>query len=240
VNAAIEDNCNVIRYALTKPEVPSKHNAFLAVLTRRSLLLPENNPGIAPATPNPGNPDDPLDSDKMQLETAETTESSPISATPDLFIDTSQQIPTQKSTNPLQRFSRAVGQISTPKTPSSGTQSQNQPSATEIVPNTPSPIPNAPFNEEHHSRPTTRQENHPTFAYLSIHETFFNDNDNDDDHKNNKDKPPQVPLASLDALASSTRTNFTYPLIEDKTRTLLKYAKTANLWKLSYPTDLLS
>jgi hypothetical protein len=59
VNAAIEDNCNVIRYDLTKPEVPSKHNAFLAVLTCRSSLLPENNPEIAPATPNPGNPDIP-------------------------------------------------------------------------------------------------------------------------------------------------------------------------------------
>jgi hypothetical protein len=71
VNAAIEDNCNVIRYALTKPDVPSRHNASLAVLTRRLSLLPENNPEIAPATPNPGNPDNPLDSDKMQLGTAE-------------------------------------------------------------------------------------------------------------------------------------------------------------------------
>jgi hypothetical protein len=45
----------------------------------------------------------------MQLETAETTKNSPTSATPSLApIDTSQKIPTQKSTNPLQRFSRAV------------------------------------------------------------------------------------------------------------------------------------
>ena len=56
VNAAIEDNCNVIRYALTKPKLPSKHNAFLAVLTRRSSLLPENNPEIAPATSEGANP----------------------------------------------------------------------------------------------------------------------------------------------------------------------------------------
>jgi hypothetical protein len=109
---------------LTNPQVPSKHNAFLAVLTCRLSLLPENNPGIAPATPNPGNPDIPSDSDATQLETAETTENSPISATPALFIDTSQQIPTQESTNPLQRFSRAVGQILTPKTPSSDTKSK--------------------------------------------------------------------------------------------------------------------
>jgi hypothetical protein len=95
VNAAIEDDCNVITYALTKPQVPSKHNAFLAVLTCRLSLLPENNPGIAPATSNPGNPDFPSDSDKTQLETAETTKNSPISATPALFINTFQQIPTQ-------------------------------------------------------------------------------------------------------------------------------------------------
>ena len=134
MNAAIEDNCNVIRYDLTKPEVPSKHNAFLAVLTRRLSLLPENNPEIAPATPNPGNTDIPSDSDETQLETAETTENSPTSATPALIIDTSQQIPTQKPTNPLQRFSRAVGQILTPETPSLDTQAQNQPPATENTP----------------------------------------------------------------------------------------------------------
>jgi hypothetical protein len=239
VNAAIEDNCNVIRYDLTKPEVPSKHNAFLAVLTRRLSLLPENNPEIAPATPNPGNTDITLDSDKTQLETTETTKTSPISATFALFIDTSQQIPTQKSTNPLQRFSRAIGQILTPKTPFSDTQAQNQPSTTGNVPNTPTPVPNAPLTEEHHSRPTTRQENHPTFAYLPIHETFFDDNDDNNNHENDEDEPPQAPLASPDALTSSTRTDFTYPPIEDLTRTLLKYAKTANLRKLSYPTDLL-
>jgi hypothetical protein len=181
-----------------------------------------------------------LDSDETQPERTETTENSPTSTTPALIIDTSQQIPTQKPTNPLQRFSRAVGQILTPKTPSSDTQAQNQPSATRNVPNTPSPIPNPLLTEEHHPSPTTRQENHPTFAYPPIHEEFFNDNDNDDNHENDKDKPPQAPLASADALTSSTRTDFTYPPSEDLTRTLLKYAKTANLRKLSYPTDLLS
>jgi hypothetical protein len=79
------------------------------------------------------------------------------------------------------------------------------------------------------------------FAYPPpIHETFFDDNDDDDALENDDDEPPQVPLTSPDALTSSTRTDFTYPPIEDLTRTLLKYAKTANLWKLGYPTDLLS
>jgi hypothetical protein len=39
MNAAIEDSCNAIRYALTKPLVPSKHNAFLAVLTLRFVTF---------------------------------------------------------------------------------------------------------------------------------------------------------------------------------------------------------
>jgi hypothetical protein len=55
----------------------------------------------------------------MQIELAETIKDSPISATPALFIDTSQQIPTQKSTHPLQLFSCTVGHILIPKTPSS-------------------------------------------------------------------------------------------------------------------------
>ena len=106
--------------------------------------------------------------------------------TPALLVETSQQIPTQKSTNPLQRFSRAVGQILTPKTPSLDTQAQIQPSATGNVPNTPTPVPNAPLTEEHHPSPTTRQENHPTFAYPPIHETFFDDNDAYDDQETTK------------------------------------------------------
>jgi hypothetical protein len=34
-------------------------------------------------------------------------------------------------------------------------------------------VPNAPLTEEHHSRPTTRQENHPTFTYPPIHEILI-------------------------------------------------------------------
>jgi hypothetical protein len=109
---------------------------------------------------------------------------------------------TQNSTNPLQRFSRAVGQILTPKTPSLDTQEQSQPSASENVPNNPTPVANAPLTKERHSRPTTPQEDHPTLAYPPIHETFFDN------------KPPQVPLASPDALTSSSRTDFTYSPIE--------------------------
>jgi hypothetical protein len=120
--------------------------------------LPENNPEIAPETLNPGNPEIPLDSDKTQLGTAENIQNSPISATPVIDTTTDRQIATRKSTNPLQRISRAVGQILTPKTPPSDAQEQNQPSATKNVPNTPTSVPNAPLTKDHHSRPTTRQE----------------------------------------------------------------------------------
>jgi hypothetical protein len=46
VNAAIEDNCTVIRYALTKPQVPSKHlndhNTFMLGETPRKdeIIIP--------------------------------------------------------------------------------------------------------------------------------------------------------------------------------------------------------
>jgi hypothetical protein len=109
------------------------------------------------------------------------------------------------------------------------TQEQNQPSTTTNVPDNLTPVPNAPFTKHHHSRPKMRQKIHPTFAYPTIHETFFDKNVTNDDQENNKIKASQVPLASFDALTSSTRTNFTYPPIEDLTRMLLMYAKTANL-----------
>jgi hypothetical protein len=40
-----------------------------------------------------------------------------------------------------------------------------------------------------------RQEDHPTFAYLPIHGTFFDNNDDNNDHENDNDEPSQVPLA---------------------------------------------
>ncbi|KAI2496243.1 hypothetical protein MHU86_18247 [Fragilaria crotonensis] len=108
---------------------------------------------------------------------------------------------------------------------------QTQPPPAEIVPKTPTSRPNAPL-------PTKRSETHPTFAYPPRQETFFDDDDQDDEQEDDNG-PPQIPLGSPDALTSSTRTDFTYPPIEDLTRTLLKYAKTANLRKLNYPSDLL-
>jgi hypothetical protein len=65
-------------------------------------------------------------------------------------------------------------------------------------------------------------------------ETFFDDDaDHDSQHE-----PRHIPATSPDALTSSTRTDFTYTPIEDLTKTLLKYAKNANLCKLAYPTNL--
>jgi hypothetical protein len=169
--------------------------------------------------------------DETEHETSALPENSPISDTPALLIDTSQQNPTENPSNPLQRLSRAVGQILTPKTPLSDTADQNQPPPAEIVPKTQTSRPNAPL-------PTTRSEAHPTFAYPPRQETFFDDNEQDD-KQDDDNGPPQIPLGSPDVLTSSTRTDFTYPPIEDLTRTLLKYAKTANLQKLNYPSDLL-
>ncbi|KAI2511802.1 hypothetical protein MHU86_2534 [Fragilaria crotonensis] len=229
VNVATEDNCNVIRYDLEKQQCPLEHNA-LVVLTRRSSLLPENNPNRT-CNPNPENSDSSTEIDETEHETSAIPENSPISDTPAPFIDTLPQNPTENPSNPLQRLSRAVGQILTPKTPLSDTADQTQPPPAEIVPKTPTSRPNAPL-------PTKRSETHPTFAYPPRQETFFDDDDQDDEQEDDNG-PPQIPLGSPDALTSSTRTDFTYPPIEDLTRTLLKYAKTANLRKLNYPSDLL-
>ncbi|KAI2491524.1 hypothetical protein MHU86_23026 [Fragilaria crotonensis] len=84
------------------------------------------------------------------------------------------------------------------------------------------------------TRPTPRQATHATFTYPPTVETFF---DEDTDH-DSEQEPKHIQHTSPDALTSSTRTDFTYPPIEDLTKTLLKYAKNANLRKLSYPTDL--
>jgi hypothetical protein len=64
-------------------------------------------------------------------------------------------------------------------------------------------------------------------------ETFF---DNDSDHDIEED-PQHLKPTSL-VLTSSTHLDFTYPPIEDLTKTLLKYAKNAFLCKVAYPTDL--
>ncbi|KAI2494548.1 hypothetical protein MHU86_19963 [Fragilaria crotonensis] len=125
--------------------------------------------------------------------------------------------------NPLKRLSRTVTQILSPKSVQPDTQIE-----TSSSPKTDNP-----------SKPAAKDKpaKHPTFAYPPIHETFFTD---DEDNEDQQDDPPQIPLQSPDALTSSTRTDFTYPPIEDLTKTLLKYAKNANLRKLSYPTDLVA
>jgi hypothetical protein len=69
----------------------------------------------------------------------------------------------------------------------------------------------------------------PTLAQPLTNATFFDD-----------EEVPQIPLQSPAALTSSTRTDFTYPPIEDLSKALLKYAKNANLRKLPYPTDLVA
>ncbi|KAI2490290.1 hypothetical protein MHU86_24280 [Fragilaria crotonensis] len=110
----------------------------------------------------------------------------------------------------------------------------------KTIPKTQTSTTNAPSTENAPpEEANAHQEVHqPMFANTpTCRETFLDDNE----QENNDDDLPQTPLTSPDgALTSSTRTDFTYPPIEDLTRTLLKYAKIANLQELSFPTDLLS
>jgi hypothetical protein len=55
------------------------------------------------------------------------------------------------------------------------------------------------------------------FKYPPIDEILFDDDDPANEHS--QDIPSQVPLASPDAITSSTRTDFTYSPIEDVSRT---------------------
>jgi len=139
----------------------------------------------------------------------------------------------------LHRFSQAVGQILTPNAPSSDTKEQNQSSTARNISRTCQTSKTSALSSQNsHSRSKTHQEMLPTFNYPPILEALFNEKD--PDNGQDQDRLPQIPLASPDALTSSTRTDFTYPPNEDLTRTLLKYAKNANLQKLSYPTNLVS
>jgi hypothetical protein len=106
----------------------------------------------------------------------------------------------------------------TPKSSNPETDTQNDPKTQKSV----------------STRQTPRQVTHATFQYPPTVETFFDD---DTDH-DSQHEPKHIPATSPDALTSSTCTDFTYPPIEDLTKTLLKYAKNANLHKLAYPTDL--
>jgi hypothetical protein len=64
---------------------------------------------------------------------------------------------------------------------------------------------------------TPRQVTHATFQFPPTVETFF---DNDTNH-DSQHEPKHIPATTPDALMSSTQTNFTYPPIEDLTKTLL-------------------
>ena len=156
----------------------------------------------------------------------------------------------------LQRFSQAVTQILTPKTSVPPTPiDQHQQSPAQTLPVTEAQPP--PQSEDRHLSPTTSTApaatatnktpgkpaplqpsgdtpRHPTFNYPPRVETFFDDDSDSDE------EPKAIQQTSPDALTSSTRTDFTYPLVEDLTKTLLKYAQNANLKKLNYPTDLVA
>ena len=242
-------NCEIIRYQLDKQQLSStKHTAFLAVRTRSSITPTDTTPGIEPNTPIPTNPNIPTVNDELTgNETQNNTENSPaILDTNELNIDTFQNNPSENTENeqnpastilnPLQRISQAITGILTPKSPPTvNFENQTEPNITNIPP-TPTPVPN-PTSDTNDPPPLTRnrQQKHPTFVYPPIHETFF-----DDDTDNEDDEPPQIPITPADDLTSSTRTDFTYPPVEELTRILLKYAKNANLRKLTYPSDLAS
>jgi hypothetical protein len=118
----------------------------------------------------------------------------------------------------LNQFSRKVGQTLTPNAPSSDTKEQNQSPTARNLPGTrQTSKTNAPSSKNSSSRSKTHQEVHQTFKYPPIDETLFDDDDPANEHS--QDIPSQVPLASPDAITSSTRTDFTYSPIEDVSRT---------------------
>ncbi|KAI2508283.1 hypothetical protein MHU86_6088 [Fragilaria crotonensis] len=187
-------------------------DAFSGILTPKNVKLP-HNPDATDSNPQP-----------------------PISTT---FSTTPKIIPTKKfppqnsnpqPPNPSQNLSQPQNQHNkiiqppstksakpTQKSPNFGNDDQNPQNAPKSVA----------------TRPTPRQATHATFTYPPTVETFF---DEDTDH-DSEEEPKHIQHIP-DALTSSTRTDFTYPPIEDLTKTLLKYAKNANLRKLAYPTDL--
>ena len=83
------------------------------------------------------------------------------------------------------------------------------------------------------ARLTSRQATHVTSSYPPTVETFF---DKDTTHDSDQE-PKSIQHTSHDALTSSTWTDFTYSPVEDLTKTLLKYAKNASLYKLAYPSN---
>ncbi|KAI2504598.1 hypothetical protein MHU86_9810 [Fragilaria crotonensis] len=185
----------------SEPNILSNPPALMVVRTRRSSLQEENPPEIEPETADPDTSDNSSETDISRHETPNIDANQPSSDVQAQEIDTPAE-------NPLKRLSRTVTQILSPKSVQPDTQIE-----TSSSPKTDNP-----------SKPAAKDKpaKHPTFAYPPIHETFFTD---DEDNEDQQDDPPQIPLQSPDALTSSTRTDFTYPPIEDLTKTLLKYAK---------------
>ena len=274
----IDNVTPVVKYC-EQPSLPftGKHQAFLAVQTRRSSLRP--------STPAP-NDDPPTDIENPTTGGETSTTSSPTLSSEDDDItlilpqhpspesstnitpqdDTdSTDVELEPTTQPtaLQRISLAVSQILTPKptapldppateepapstsstTPApfihtlpstNSTNDDNEPHPTAAAPetSTASDVINTPPPKPKASQSTPR---HPTFSYPPRVDTFFTDEDS-----HNSEEPTAIQQTSPDAMTSSTRTDFTYPPIEDLTKTLLKYASTANLRKLVYPTDLVA
>ena len=198
----------------------------------------------------------------VQASSTQTTESSLVPPQHDMDDSTQTELEPITQPSALQRISLAVSQILTPK--SSPTEPVDLPApepAPTLQPAQPLPSSSNLHNEAEEDKepqpivtpapqatninttgtprplPARRRTTmHPTFSYPPRVDTFF---DNDD--SNNSDEEPAEIHQSLptnDDMTSSTRTDFTYPPIEDLTKTLLKYASTANLRRLAYPTDL--
>ena len=190
-----------------------------------------------------------------ELPSSQTTASSHIPSDNETTDEESNPV-TQPTT--LQRLSLAVTQILTPKQnpiPQDQTEVQPLPTSTKsneiptppqsqeptddqnpppTKPADPIPAPSTTPSNTQPLQPSGATPRHPTFNYPPRVETFFNaDSDSEEE-------PTKLQQTSPDALTSSTRTDFTYPPIEDLTKTLLKYANSANLKKLNYPTDLVA
>jgi hypothetical protein len=168
---------------------------------------------------------------RLSLEEQNPSVVEPATADPDPSDSSSETDIFQRETpNPLQCLSQAVLQILSLKSSETNIQGDIPPqNPTQTIPqhskSTPSDKPAHPARL-------------PMLAQSPTNATFF---DNDEEYEDQQDDEiPQTPLQSPAALTSSTRTDFTYPPIIDLTKTLLKYAKNANLCKLSYPTDLVA
>ena len=244
--------------------------AFLAVQTQRPSLCPSNpapdDPPIGIEQPHASETtssssvttesDDQthillLPPTTAQLSSSQTTESytEPAHNEPN---EEEQQEEEQLTTQPLtlQQISLAVSQIVTPKPIPHSPPNPPQPAPPQLPQSSPLQPPAPPMNIKRSTTipPGNNVSNqlsvealreapqHPTFAFPSRVQTRFCTKE---DTNNSDQEPTNIqPPSSENAMASST--DFTYPQIEDLTKTLLKYAKNANLRTLTYPTDLVA